>query len=194
MARERPAPLESGAMRLFVAVEVPREVKRAVGEAIEPWRPAFPDLLWVLPKSWHVTLTFLGPTAPRLLGWIEETVGAIASSHAPVEARIAGLGAFPSAGRARVLWAGMQDPSSRLATLVEDLEAGLSNELHVEVRRFQPHLTLARSKAPLKLPASFAGTPCEPQPFTIDHVVLYRSHLRRPAPRYEPLRTFSLEG
>ena len=32
------------------------------------------------------------------------------------------------------------------------------------------------------------------EPWTVDHVTLFRSHLGRPAPRYEPLDRFSLDG
>ena len=34
----------------------------------------------------------------------------------------------------------------------------------------------------------------ESQPFEIDRIVLFRSHLRRPAPVYEPIGVFPLAG
>lgn len=179
-------------LRLFIAVEVPEDVKRAVAHAIEPWRAAFPRGRWAAEENWHVTLKFLGPTSPRLVSWVKEVVGAVAAGHAPVRARIMGLGAFPSARRARVLWAGIDDPANGLAALVADLETRLGEEFRAEVRRFHPHLTVARSEPPLRLPESFAETILATEPFTIDQLVLFRSHLRRPVPGYEPLRTFRL--
>jgi 2'-5' RNA ligase len=62
-----------------------------------------------------------------------------------------------------------------------------------EERPFTAHLTVARAKQPLPLGddlAAVAGTRSEA--FPVDHVTLYRSHLRRPAPDYEPVETFSL--
>ena len=61
-----------------------------------------------------------------------------------------------------------------------------------ETRAFTPHLTVARSDPPLELPAAFVATPVRPVRFRIDRVVVFRSHLRRPAPRYEPLASFPL--
>jgi 2'-5' RNA ligase len=42
------------------------------------------------------------------------------------------------------------------------------------------------------MPDGFAGTGIEPVAFRVDHVTMFRSHLKRPAPRYEPLATFPL--
>lgn len=183
---------ETGALRLFVAAEVPDGAKRSVTAAIEPWIRSFPDARWISPESWHITLKFLGATERERVPWIEETIGLVASAHAPVRARLVNLGAFPTSGRAGILWAGVDDPKDVLAALVTDLEAALAEEFPVEVRRFHPHLTVARSEPPLSLPDRFAETPCASGPFGIDRLVLYRSHLQRPRPRYEALRSFPL--
>ena len=52
------------------------------------------------------------------------------------------------------------------------------------------------SKDPMKLviDEGFARTRIEPTGFQVDRIVLFRSHLRRPAPRYEPIATFALGG
>ncbi len=184
----------TGVLRLFVAAEVPDDVKRSVATAIEPWRQTFPEARWIPPESWHITLRFLGPTERGLLAWIEETIGAITSAHEPVQAQLANLGAFPTAGQASILWAGVDDPEDRLAALVADLEAALVREFRADVRRFHPHLTVARSEPPLRLPDRFVETRCTSAPFGIDRLVLYRSHLQRPRPRYEALRFFPLGG
>lgn len=192
MARDRASRPEAPPLRLFVAVDVPEDAKRAVARAIEPWRAAFPRARWAPPENWHVTLKFLGPTWPRLVSWVEEVVGAVAAGHEPVRARVMGLGAFPSAGRARVAWAGLEDPASALTAIASGLEAALAREFRAELRAFRPHITVARSEPPLRLPETFAETALATEPFTIDRLVLYRSHVRRPAPRYEPVGTFPL--
>ena len=46
----------------------------------------------------------------------------------------------------------------------------------------------------MKLDEGFARTRIEPTGFQVDRIVLFRSHLRRPAPRYEPIATFALGG
>ena len=93
-----------------------------------------------------------------------------------------------------MLWAGFEDDAGDLARIATALDEGLRREFRPESRGFSPHLTVARSDPPLRLPDGFAATPLDPIPFTIDRVVVYRSHLRRPAPIYEPVATFPLAG
>jgi 2'-5' RNA ligase len=183
------------AQRLFLAVEVPLEVVEAVSAAIRPWRESFGTARWVPQENWHITLKFLGRTAAHLTPWVGDTVGAIAGAHPSATLRVRGLGAFPSSQRARVLWAGIDDPAGVLTELVADLETGLAEAFRPEMRRFHPHLTVARAEPPLRLPEPYADTALESASFVVDRVVLFRSHLRgRGSPTYEPLRTFALEG
>jgi len=46
----------------------------------------------------------------------------------------------------------------------------------------------------LKLGVGSTPTPVEPIGFRVEEIVLFRSHLRRPAPRYEPIAAFALAG
>jgi 2'-5' RNA ligase len=53
---------------------------------------------------------------------------------------------------------------------------------------------VARSDPPLKLPTAFSATELESDQWEVDHVTLFRSHLGRPAPRYEALTRVPLGG
>lgn len=194
MAKDPGDAAEGPKQRLFLAVEVPRSAADVVAEAIRPWREAFPNARWVPSGNWHVTLKFLGWTPARLAPWVEGIVEGIVGLHRPMAPHIQGLGAFPSVGRARVLWAGIEDPASGLAALVADLEAALAEEFRAEMRRFHAHLTVARSEPPLRLPASYAETPLVSESFVAERVVLFRSHAQGGSTKYEPLRTFALGG
>jgi 2'-5' RNA ligase len=175
-----------------VAIEVPAPVKEAVRAAFAPWRERFPRARWVPPENQHVTLKFLGSTPPRLVDRVTERLREVAAVHAPVSVRVRGVGAFPSPGRARVLWAGLDDGDARVAELAPALDLALAGEFEREHRAFHPHLTVARSDPPLALPGAFEGTVLQSEPFEVDHLVLFRSHLRRPAPRYEVLASVPL--
>ena len=192
MARKRSARPEARPIRLFVAVETPEEGKRAVARALGGWRDRFPKARWVPEENWHVTVKFVGWTYPRLLDWVRERVSTAAAGSAPFETRLTELGAFPSPRRARVLWAGLDDRAGAMAELALAMDASMAKEFKPEVRAFRPHLTVARSDPPLVMPDGFAGTAIEPVAFRVDHVTMFRSHLQRPAPRYEPLATFPL--
>jgi 2'-5' RNA ligase len=192
MAKDRAKRPEAKALRLFVAIEIPDEAKATVEAAFAGWRAEFPRARWAPAENWHVTVKFLGQTWPRLLGWVQEAVGRAAATCEPFETRLDGVGAFPSPRRARVLWAGLDDAHGRMRALAAALDEELAKEFVPEKRAFTPHLTVARSDPPLGMPDGFAQTALEPVAFAVDHLTLFRSRLRRPAPVYEPLCTWAL--
>jgi 2'-5' RNA ligase len=193
MARDRASRPEAKPLRLFVAVDVPEPVRDRVQAVIGPWRERLPRARWVPKQNQHVTLKFLGSTWPRLVGWVMETVEAVARKGEPFETRVTGLDAFPSTRRARVLWAGLDDPGGRLASLAADLEGTMAEEFTPEKRAFTAHLTVARFEPPVPFDEEeIAGADVASEPFAVDRLVVYRSHLRRPAPIYEPVGEFAL--
>lgn len=48
--------------------------------------------------------------------------------------------------------------------------------------------------APYTLPVELLALDVRSEPFPVEHLTLYRSHLQRPAARYEPLERFPLGG
>lgn len=191
MARDRASRPEAKALRLFVALEIPEQARDAVEEAFAPWQEEFPQARWAPRENWHVTLKFLGRTWPRLMDWVPQRVEAATADVSRFRARLSGVGSFPSAKRGRALWARFED-ADPIADLAAEVEGALLEEFPAEKRPFHPHLTVARSDPPLKLPVAYTGTELESEEWEVDHVVLFRSHLGRPAPRYEPLARFPL--
>ena len=191
MARKRAARPEAKPLRLFVAIEIPEAVKDSVEEAFAPWRETFPKARWVPRENMHVTLKFLGRTWPRLVNWVPAHLKSAALDVSRFRARLRGVGSFPSAKRGRALWAAFED-ADPIAGLAAEIEVTLEDEFPAERRPFHPHLTVARSDPPLKLPAAYTGTELVSDEWEVDHVTLFQSHLGRPAPRYEPLARFPL--
>lgn len=193
MARDRASRPEAKPLRLFVAFDVPDEALGAVERAEAPLRERFPRARWVPRENRHVTVKFLGATWPRLVEWVHGSLREVAAEAAPVPTRLTGLGVFPNPRRARVLWVGLEDRDARFARLAASLDEALSREFAPEKRAFTPHLTIARFDPPVRLEDSdlvAVGS----EPFEVARIVLYRSHLRRPAPIYEPLEGFPLGG
>jgi 2'-5' RNA ligase len=180
-------------IRLFVAADVPTEQRRAVNDAVaavrqESWGGRWPRL-----ESQHVTLKFLGWTPEDRIEAVVDAAAAVAAGRRPASVRIDGLGAFPSLRRARVLWAGVDDPSGLLTGLAADLDSTFEALGYVvEKRPFTPHLTLARFRSPVRL----EGLPPRPwgelAPFELGGFRLYRSRLHPQGARYEVLATFDL--
>jgi RNA 2',3'-cyclic 3'-phosphodiesterase len=194
MGRDRAARPEAKPLRLFVAIELPDAAKDVADEAFASWREEFPKARWVPRENMHVTLKFLGRTWPRLTDWVPEQIEQAVAEVQPFETRLAGVGSFPSAKRGRAIWAGFDDDEGRLTALAGAIDQALQDEFEPEKRPFHAHLTVARSDPPLKLPVTYTSTELGSEPWTVDHVVLFRSHLGRPAPRYEPLERFPLGG
>jgi 2'-5' RNA ligase len=192
VGRDRAARPEARPLRLFVAADIPDDVRGRLAEAIEPLREQLPAARWTPPANWHVTLKFLGSTEPRLVEWVTESVEGAASSAAPFRTSVAGLGAFPSTRRARVVWAGLDDPGGAFGTLAAALDEALAREFEPEVRSFSAHLTVARLREPAPVPGELPAV--STASFDVDRVVLYRSRLQRPAPIYEPIASFPLVG
>ena len=162
--------------------------------AIAPWRRGFRDARWAPPENWHLTMKFLGATRPSLVGWVGEQIHDVATLTSPFETRVTGLGAFPSPARARILWAAVEDDGGWIARLGTAIEKALERRFEPERRAFRAHVTIGRSDPPLRLPDRFVSTPIRTEPFVVDRLVLFRSHLLRPPPRYEVVGEYPFGG
>jgi 2'-5' RNA ligase len=185
-------------MRLFVAVVPPDAALAELEQAVAPLRAAAPELRWTGMAAWHLTLAFLGEVREETLTDLQARLERAARRHPPQRLAIAGGGAFPSARRAQVLWAGFSADGKALAALADSVAAGARRAGAPppgQQRKYRAHLTLARCRAPadvsnlsLRL-AGFSGTA-----WTATSVHLIRSHLSGGPPHYEDLAAWPLQG
>jgi len=182
-------------MRLFVAIALPAAAAGELDSAVAPLRLAWPELRWTGRDAWHLTLAFLGEVDEELLGKLGDRVQRAAARHGRLSLSLGGAGAFPTAARARVLWTGVRGDRRGLAGLAGSVAAGARRAgvpPAQERRRYEPHLTLARCRAPADVQtlvatlAGFAGTP-----WTASEIYLIRSRLQD-RPRYETLGAWPL--
>jgi len=102
------------------------------------------------------------------------------------------LGAFKRGRLARVLWIGVSLGAAEAAELAAVVEADCVREgLEAEARPYAGHMTIARARRPEGAPLPTAVPPTLP-PWRAGELILYRSHLSRGGPTYEPIRTISL--
>jgi len=136
-------------MRMFIALPLPDAVKDDLAEFLEPRQEAGSDLRWSLPEQRHLTLAFLPEVADRNLDELSERLARATSRRKPLALRLAGAGAFPNAGQAKVLWAGVEHDGEELMRLAGGVRAaGAKSGTEVGGGRFHPHLTLARLAQP----------------------------------------------
>lgn len=174
-------------MRLFIAIDLPGDVKDALADVV---RPPLADLKWTAADQLHVTLKFLGevpdPQVPAVLAALKAIPrpGALALETA-------GLVMFPPRGPIRIVAADIADPSGGLAKLVAGLEEACAALGFVrEKRPFHAHVTLARARQPVRRDRVMVTIP--ERQFTVDEFVLMQSTLSPQGSRYAVVARFPI--
>lgn len=134
-------------MRLFVALEIPAEVRENLAALVRELRAVDSRPSWIRAENLHVTLKFIGHAPPERLEALRSALAGV-RSPAPVALEFRGLGFFPHEKKPRVFWAAMS-ASPNLAPLAADVESTLEKiGIPRDERPFSPHLTLARFQEP----------------------------------------------
>ena len=188
-------------MRLFVAITPSEEAVAHLDEFLDVRRDAGEGWRWSAFDQWHLTLAFCADFPERRIDDLEERLARAAAKRAPVRARLAGGGAFPDVGRARVLWTGLETDPATERTEVERMAAGARAAVAkaggtVDGQRWRAHLTVARIGRPVeatnwvRLLDAYAGPS-----WLVDHLALVVSHLGegpRGRPRHEVVGSWEL--
>jgi 2'-5' RNA ligase len=184
-------------MRLFVAIDIPEDVRRNLAALVAKLHGTSRNARWARIEGLHVTLKFIGETPVDKTEMIKTALAAI-PSRAPMFINFRGLGFFPNERRPRVLWAGVEagPEFAELAATVETTLEPLG--IPREGRAFTPHLTLSRFESPRELDSLRAAIeesgPMEFGRVTAQEFHLYQSVLKRGGAEYTRLATFSLAG
>jgi RNA 2',3'-cyclic 3'-phosphodiesterase len=135
-------------MRLFVAVDLPEEAKRAI--AAEQKLIAAPlvgsgdSLKLVAPEQMHLTLLFLGEVQEARVPAVIEAMNTAVDLPA-FDMAFGGAGVFPARGAPRVLWMGVTAGAAPLTTLQREIAERIRGlGIAFDDRPFHPHLTLGR--------------------------------------------------
>jgi 2'-5' RNA ligase len=185
-------------MRVFVALDIPAEVREQLNQYIDRLRQLAPDARWARTESLHVTLKFVGEVSDAKVQEIKGVLPAIQAQPFQVEFREVGF--FPNPRSARIFWAGVH-ASDALSWLASSIEAGVEKlGIPREKRAYQPHLTLARapesseSRHCFRLLQEQLGTEETPQfgTMTAQEFFLYQSQIMRGGARYNKLQRFPL--
>jgi 2'-5' RNA ligase len=184
--------------RLFIAVDSPPEVKRALEELIGRLRETRAEVRWEHASKLHLTVKFLGETPEALVPGIDSALGGIAAQVSPLAVRYRAVGGFPGAKRPRVIWVGMEDQTGeliRLQRLLEDSMERLGVER--EEREFHPHVTLGRVKGEKNLHVlrgMLESVTFERGPVQIRELLLVKSDLQPSGSVYTILKTYPFVG
>lgn len=183
-------------MRAFIAINLPDEVRAAIAHAAGPVRSAS-AIRWVEPESMHITLQFLGHVDDARVREIELALADATVAAQPFDMQLGSFGAFPSARRARVLWAGVA-PDAPLMELQSAVEQALTPlGFEPEARDFHPHVTVGRAArganpvAVAPVAAALLGREMAGS-VRVASIELMESRLSRAGARYSVVRSFPL--
>src|SRR5258708_4355802 len=109
-------------IRTFVAVFPPEEVVEALGATIADVARPGAGVSWVKSGNVHYTLRFLGALMPARVEATKRAAAAAVVGIAPFAVRLGGVGAFPNAARARVLWLGAREGRDEMSLLAKSLD------------------------------------------------------------------------
>jgi 2'-5' RNA ligase len=190
-------------MRLFIALDIDAEIRKRITEFRDRMRPYAPDVRWVGPETFHITLQFLGETHN-----LDSIRAALQDVHgSPIALSLRGTGFFPTAKSPRVFWVGI-DSDKNLQQLADAIGNALQSlGFKRDVGPFKPHLTLARSGSgrpkPVRGEHPAAGLralrakldglpPTEFGTMTAREFFLYQSTLSPTGAKYGKLATYPL--
>ncbi len=132
--------------RLFIAVELPDDLKSALERVRDESHELRRELRWARSDGLHITLRFLGETTQEQRAALIEGLDAL-PPRPPFHLECRGLGLFGSPARPRVLWAGLLGDLGPLGERQREVEAMCASlGWRAENRAYNPHVTLARGR------------------------------------------------
>lgn len=174
--------------RLFIAIRPPAPVREALLDTMEGIEGA----RWQDEEKLHLTLRFAGEVERPAANDLAAALGRITA--APFALRIAGVGHFERKGQPHTLWAGAPGEPALEALRQKVERACEATGLGREVRRFAPHVTLARLNRSSGAigPWIAAHSTLAAGPWLVEDFSLWESHLGAAGAHYEEVVRFRL--
>lgn len=211
-------------MRAFIAIELPEEIKQALGQLQQKLKATGADAKWVAPENIHLTLKFLGEINDTQLAKINAILDETARQNNPFQLRINSIGVFPkmelricegdirrspddTSGRRRmdspkVIWVGVDKGDAESKKIVAQLEEKIAQiGIPKEKREFSSHITIARVRSSLNREKLIQGLNNSAGYFLNDNlqfntakITLFKSILTPKGPVYEVQAEASLRA
>jgi len=181
--------------RLFIAINLPENVKNEIEKEIEKIQYAFTnDIRFLDRRNWHITITFLGYQDDESIVPIVGSLKQIGKEFESFRIHLTDISYGPKDKTPRMIWLnGSEETAKILSRLKERLENVLTDNgvtFKKERRRLSAHITLARFVGARGLPK--IDTPLALS-FPAQSLDLMESHLSRQGADYELLQSFTFK-
>jgi 2'-5' RNA ligase len=174
--------------RLFVAAALDHATRDACAAVAQRLRAAGWAGRWIDPRTYHLTVAFLGSVEDERVAAVLEALAEAAARLVPLAISLDAIGAFPDARRPRVAWVGPRAAVPAFGTLCGVVRSRLVALGFSFDPDADPHVTLARADGRVPLPAIVPPRAC----LTIDALTLYESFTEPAGARHEALVTVPL--
>jgi len=180
-------------MRVFISLELPKEIKTEIGKIQKDLMTAGVQARWVKPELSHLTLAFLGSITPDKIESIGKILKETASQIAPINLRFSKIDCFPNPARPRIIFVDLEGKLEKLNDLAKKIRHGLKREkVYFDEKPFTAHITLGRIKKRQNLIRLIEKIKVKRVEFVISDVSLTKSILTESGPTYQKLKCLFL--
>ncbi len=155
-------------MRLFIGIELPQEIKDHIASVVSPLQQRIKG--WEHPHDYHMTLLFIGETAPEAVPEITNQLKEI--TFTPFTLTLTELFFFSR----RVMYMGCK-PSAEILDLKTKLQHHFPEFYKPETKPFIPHITVKRWQRYEydELEKKMLENRFEEKSLVIDHLALFKA-------------------
>ncbi|MCX7616297.1 MAG: RNA 2',3'-cyclic phosphodiesterase [Patescibacteria group bacterium] len=197
-------------MRLFVAIDLPAEIKDSLWQQLAYLRDCLEFARFVEKENLHLTLAFLGNQPEKSLNLIKEAIKDTALNFTSQKLVIDKISLGPSELKPRMIWLGFDKASQGyLESLANHLRKNLKKAaLDFDEKDFSSHITLARfdnrwqlkfqkklslsekNREIKRIKEDFSPFKLE---FWVEKITLFESNLTPTGPLYKKIFEFELK-
>ena len=186
-------------IRSFIAIPITPGIQKSAARLVSRLSGDSDGIKWVPTDNLHLTLKFLGDVDNREVPKVCEVLRRCCAEVGPFTILFRGVGGFPNAARARVVYAGVAEGGEPLKRIVEGLEVELAElGFKPEPRDYVPHLTLGRTRGGSRRGSPEVAERIEQNAgsdlgsMEVDRVLLMASFLDKAGPTYQVMDTVML--
>ena len=183
-------------IRTFIALDTPETVTKVALSLQSSVKVNPKAVRWVRKENIHITLRYIGSTAPGEVEKINRLLSEIVGQNSDLSLNISGTGCFPKKERPRILWLGVDGDVVELKLLVEMINSEMDQLGYPqEERNYSPHISIGRIRYPQKVTpdvTDFLSAEYEAISWNIPKIIFYQSELLPSGAIYSILGTHNL--
>ena len=185
---------ESNRKRLFIALNIPSDIKERAGWLIDGLAVKNKGARWISPAGLHLTLHFLGDLDEAQSKSVQKIMQDLAERFGQMRFALESIGAFPDIQRPRVIFLKAKQRGNESVFELQNLlgEELKKIGLNIDHRLWHPHLTLGRVNDPdfvFQIPPELGILPLK---FKVSTCDLMESELTPQGTKYKQVASFEL--